>query len=148
MRGKGMMLGAGLSLLLLGGTMGPVAAQERSLYERLGRYDGIATVVDDFLARALADPKIARFFAGHSTESKGRFRQEVVEQLCMLSGGPCVYTGRTMKASHAGLGVSAEDWDLTVKYLTASLDKFHVPEKEKGEVLGALSNFKKDIVEK
>jgi hypothetical protein len=28
-----------------------------------------------------------------------------------------------------------------------TLDKFHVPEREKGELLGALAPLKKDIVE-
>jgi hemoglobin len=88
---------------------------------RLGRYDGIAAVVNDFVTRALGDPRIARFFAGHSADSMGRFRQHVTEQASMVTGGPCVYTGRRMKASHAGLGVTEQDWDLTVKYLGASL---------------------------
>ena len=126
----------------------PAAAQPKSLYERLGRYDGIAAAVDDFLARALADPKIARFFAGHSADSKGRFRQQVVEQLCMLAGGPCVYTGRSMKTSHAGLGITEEEWQLTVKYLVAALDKFQVPQREKDDLLAALTKVKPDIVEK
>jgi hemoglobin len=66
----------------------------------------------------------------------------------MLAGGPCVYTGRTMKTSHAGLGVTEADWDLSVKYVVAALDKYRVPEKEKGEFLGALTKLKPDIVEK
>src|SRR5262245_10267420 len=122
MLGRATVCPAVLAALLLTETITVPRAQERSLCERLGRYVGIAAVVDDFLARALADGKIARFFTGHSADSKGRFRQQVVEQLCMLAGGPCVYTGRTMKTSHTGLGVTERDWDLTVKYLAASLD--------------------------
>jgi hemoglobin len=142
------MLGAGLTIVLLGVAAGTAPAQERSLYERLGRYDAIAAVVDDFLTRALADPTIARRFAGHSADSTGRLRQNIVEQLCSIAGGPCVYTGRTMKASHAGLGVTGAEWDLTVKYLVAALDKFKVPDREKSEVLGALTKLRPDIVEK
>jgi hemoglobin len=141
-------VGLGLVTAILAGAAATSVAQERSLYERLGKYDGIAAVTDEFLALALADPKIARFFAGHSNDSKNRFRQQVVEQFCMLAGGPCVYTGRTMKTSHAGLGVAEADWDLSVKYVVAALDKYRVPEKEKREFLGALTKLKPDIVEK
>jgi len=148
MRVRRTLVGLGLATVLLTGASGIAAAQERSLYERLGKYDGIAAVTDEFLALALADPKVARFFAGHSTDSKNRFRQQVVEQFCMLAGGPCVYTGRTMKTSHAGLGITEADWDLSVKYVVAALDKYRVPEKEKGEFLAALTKLTPDIVEK
>ena len=147
MRIAGRVLGLGLAVLLFVGAVMSMA-QERSLYDRLGKYDGIAAVTDEFLALALADPKVARFFAGHSNDSKNRFRQQVVEQFCMLAGGPCVYTGRTMKTSHAGLGVTDADWDLSVKYVVAALDKYRVPEKEKNEFLAALTKLKPDIVEK
>jgi hemoglobin len=66
----------------------------------------------------------------------------------MATGGPCVYTGRDMKTSHAGLGITEDDWNVAVKHLVATLDKFKVGQKEKDELLGALTALKKDIVEK
>jgi hemoglobin len=120
--------------------------QEKSLYQRLGGYDAIAAVVDDFIGRLVADPQFVRFFAGHSVESKKRIRQLIVDQLCMAAGGPCYYTGRTMKSSHEGLGITEADWQASVRHLVASLDKFKVPQKEKDEVLAAVSSFKADIV--
>jgi hemoglobin len=56
--------------------------------------------------------------------------------------------GRDMKTSHHGLNITDADWDVAAKHLVASLDKFKVPEKEKGEVLAFVTNLKKDIVEK
>ena len=53
-----------------------------------------------------------------------------------------------MKTSHAGLGVTEKDWDVSVKLLVVTLDKFNVPAKEKDEVLTTVSTLKKDIVEK
>jgi hemoglobin len=53
-----------------------------------------------------------------------------------------------MKTSHTGLGITNADWDAAAKHLTASLDKFKVPEKEKGEILAFVTSLKKDIVEK
>jgi len=128
----------------------PAFAQQAAptLYKRLGGYDALAVVTDDFLGRLSTDSSFSRFFAGHSTDSIKRIRQHIVDQLCAATGGPCVYTGRDMKTSHAGLGISDKDWDVSVKHLVATLDKFNVPAKEKDEVLGAIGSFKKDIVEK
>lgn len=126
-----------------------VSAQKAdSLYKRLGGYDAIAAVTDDFIGRLATDPSLSKFFVGHSTDSVGRIRQHVVDFLCVATGGPCVYKGRDMKTSHAGLGITSADWDTSVKHLVATLDKFKVPEKEKGEVLAAISGLKTDIVEK
>jgi len=124
------------------------APKPKSLYERLGGYDAIAAVTDDFLGRLATDKQLGRFFPGHSKDSVGKIRQHIVEFLCAATGGPCVYMGRDMKTSHAGLGVTEADWNQSVVLLVQTLDKLKVPEKEKSEVLGAVSGLKKDIVEK
>lgn len=129
----------------------PAIAQQTAaptLYKRLGGYDAVAAVTDDFIARLAGDPGLARFFVGHSSDSLKKIRQHIVDQLCFATGGPCIYTGRDMKTSHAGLGITQKDWDASVKLLVATLDKFNVPVKEKDEVLTAVSALKKDIVEK
>ena len=123
----------------------PAAA---SLYQRLGGYDAIAAVTDDFLARLAADKQMSRFFVGVSADSLRKLRQHVVDQLCEASGGPCYYFGRSMKTVHAGLGISESDWQSAVKHLTGTLDKFKVAEKERAEILAMFAGLKKDIVEK
>jgi hemoglobin len=119
-----------------------------SLYKRLGGYDAIAAVSDDFIGRLAADKQLNRFLVGLSADSQKRLRQNVVDQHCQATGGPCIYIGRPMKTAHAGLGITESDWQLTVNHLVASLDKFKVPEKEKNEFLALASSLKGDIVEK
>jgi hemoglobin len=127
----------------------PVEAQQApTLYKRLGGYDALAAVTDDFLGRLATDQQFGRFFVGHSADSIKRIRQLIVDQLCAATGGPCVYTGRDMRTSHAGLGITDKDWDASVKLLIATLDKFNVPTTEKEEVVGAINGLKKDIVDK
>jgi hemoglobin len=126
----------------------PASGSTSTLYQRLGGYDAIAAVTDDFIGRLAADKQLARFLVGLSADSQKKLRQHVVDQLCEATGGPCFYIGRTMKASHAGLGITESDWQSTVKHLVATLDKFKVPEKEKGELLAIASSLKADIVEK
>jgi hemoglobin len=122
--------------------------KEKSLYERVGGYNALAAVVDDFIVRLVTDKDFEKFFAGHSDDSKKRIRQHILDQFCAATGGPCVYTGREMKTSHQGLGITSAQWDAAAAHLVASLDKFKVPEKEKNEVLAFVTSLKKDIVEK
>lgn len=121
-------------------------APSAPLYVRLGGYDALAAVTDDFLGRLIHDPQLSRFFGGVSADSQKRIRQLVVDQLCAATGGPCYYTGRSMKTAHAGLGISEPDWQLAVGHLVATLDKFQVPAREREEVLSAISGVKSDIV--
>ena len=137
-----------LSLLLMVAGSMPSRAQEKSLYQRIGGYDALAAVVDDFVGRLVTDKQFERFFVGHSVDSKKRIRQHILDQFCAATGGPCIYTGRDMKTSHTGLGITEAEWDAAAKHLVASLEKFKVPEKEKGEVLAFVVTLKKDIVEK
>ncbi len=135
------------------GAVLPVSAQAQgpagtSLYARLGGYDALAAVTDDFVGRLASDRQLGKFFVGHSTNSLNRIRQLVVDQLCQATGGPCVYIGRDMKTAHKGLGISESDWQVTVRHLTATFDKFKVPERERTEVLALLTSLKGDIVEK
>jgi hemoglobin len=121
---------------------------EKSLYNRVGGYDALAAVVDDFIGRLVADKRFEKFFVGHSEDSTKRIRQHILDQFCAATGGPCIYTGRDMKTTHKGLGITEADWDASAKHLVASLDKFKVPEKEKNELLVFVTSLKKDIVEK
>ena len=123
-----------------------VSSQEKKLYHRLGSYDAIAAVVDDFVPRLVGDPQLGKFFDGHSTSSLKKIRQLVVDQLCEATGGPCVYTGRTTKVAHEGLGITDAQWQISVNHLVATLDKFKVPQKEKDELLAIASSLKPDIV--
>ena len=128
------MLGA---VLLLGAcqNMGMMPMQQKSLYDRLGGQPAITAVVDDFVGNVAADARINRFFARTDIP---RLKRLLVEQICQGTGGPCTYTGRDMKTTHAGMGITDAQFNALVEDLVKSLDKFKVPEKEKGELLGIL----------
>ncbi|HZS07763.1 MAG TPA: group 1 truncated hemoglobin [Blastocatellia bacterium] len=124
-----------------------ITAQQKTLYQRLGGYDALAAVTDEFIGRLATDKSLERLFMGVSDNSKRRIRQLVLDQLCEVTGGPCYYIGRDMKTSHKGLKITEKDWDTSVRHLTATLDKFKVPAREKKEVLTAIASLKSDIVE-
>jgi hemoglobin len=120
------------------------AMPAKSLYERLGGKEAITAVVDQFVANVAADARINHFFA--NTEPVA-FKAKLVDQICEATGGPCKYTGKDMKSSHAGRGIKDADFDALVEDLVAALDQFNVPEQEKSELLGALGPMRADIVE-
>jgi len=147
---NGLMLGVLFACTAVAAAPPPAAAQtspDQSLYKRLGGYDAIAAVTDDFIGRLATDPKLSKFFVGVSDNHKGRIRQLVVDQLCAATGGPCIYIGQDMKTAHKGMHISSDDWDAAVADLVATLKKFNVGQREQTELATALATLKNDIVE-
>ncbi len=126
---------------------GPPEFAADSLYKRLGGYDVIAAVADDFLAWGWSDKQLGRYFVGHSESSFRELRQHVVNLLCELTGGSCVYTGRDMKSSHKGLGVTESDWKIADDLFVAALNKHKVGIQEQSEFMQIIRDMKSQIVE-
>jgi hemoglobin len=124
-------------------TMGP---PEPSLYKRLGGREGIAVVVDDFVANVVADDRINARFKALKPPDVFRLKSNLSDFICVASGGPCSYVGADMKIAHQGMKVTEDEWDATVEALVKALDKRQVPEREKRELLGLLGPIKNDIV--
>ena len=116
---------------------------KKSLYERLGGIDAIRAVVDDFVGNVAADKRINAFFAHTDID---RLKHNLVDQICQGTGGPCTYTGRSMKDAHAGMGVHNRDFNALVADLGKSLKKFKVPKRETNELVAILAPMRKDIV--
>jgi hemoglobin len=132
------------AVLVAAGCPSTTPKPEASLYQRLGGTVAITAVVDDFVANVAADSRINGRFA---TTNIPRFKQLLVEQICAGTGGPCTYTGRDMKSTHAGMGITDAEFNALVEDLVRSLDKLKVPATEKEELLGILGPMKADIVE-
>jgi hemoglobin len=126
----------------------------RSLYERLGGEAAIKAVVDDFVGRAAANPKVNFTRKGTPSEWKvtdeslARLKKHLVQFISMATGGPNKYEGRAMKPVHAGMAITEAEFGALAADLIASLDKFRVPQKEKDELITIVASTKKDIVEK
>jgi hemoglobin len=117
-----------------------------SLYKRLGGYDAIAAVTDDLLARMATDPTIAPLLRGVNESRLKKIRQLLVDMLCEITGGPCIYTGADMATAHAGLGIKDSEWRRFMSLLDQTLDKFQVPDRERGEVRAMIAGMRPLIV--
>ncbi len=134
-------------LFVLIGARSPGQPKPATLYERVGRYDAIAAIADEYLRGLRADPRFARF-AGRGADSLKRARQLLKDQLCALAGGPCTYVGRDMKTVHGGLGINAQEWQANMEYMAAALDKAGIKGTEKAEFLKMVDALKPEIAEK
>ena len=115
-----------------------------SLFERLGGIGSITAVVENFRDRVAGDDRINQKFA---KTDLARLRKMLIDQVCEATGGPCTYTGRSMKDAHAGMKVTSGEFDALVQDLVATLNHFKVGKPEQDEVLAVLGPLKGDIVE-
>ena len=115
----------------------------KSLYDRLGGKGAITAVVDSMVNRIAKDQRINARFANTDIV---HLKAMLVDQICEASGGPCKYTGKDMKASHAGMKIADDEFTALVEDLTAALNEFKVPAGEQKDLVGALAPMKPDIV--
>ena len=115
-----------------------------SIYEQLGREHGIATAVQHFYERVVADPQLAPYFTGTDMTTLRRHQTALLVQ---VTGGPVQYEGRDLAKAHAGLGITGEDFDRVVGHLAGTLTDLGVPADVVGTVGGALVAHRDEIVE-
>lgn len=120
-----------------------------TLYERLGGIYPIAAVVDTFIDRIMDDPRLNAnplVAEAHHRVSRAGFKFLVTEQVGEATGGPHRYTGRSMRDSHAHLGITAAEWEAFLDDFRQTLRQFQVPEPEQQELLAIVESTRLDIV--
>jgi hemoglobin len=120
---------------------------DKSLYERLGGYDGITAFANDLLARLRADSQLGRFWQNRGDDGIAREKQLLIDYLCSSAGGPMYYTGRDMKTSHKGMKISEGDWSIFLQHAGATMDALRVPAPERDDVVAFVLSIKEDMVE-
>lgn len=134
-------------LLILGigaAAMSAAAASGARLYDRLGGAQGVAAIADTLIDRVAADPKLGRSF--HDS-NLNRIKRLLAEQICELSGGPCRYSGDSMKEVHAGHHISEAEFYGMVADLRAVLKERQVSQGATNQLLRLLAPMKRDVVE-
>ncbi len=137
---------------------------KRSLYDRLGGDQGLAAISDDFVNRAMADPRvnwqrkgvIQGGFSIHHDRSMEwdpnadqikALKAHLTQFLALSTGGPTKYDGKEMKSAHAGLHITNDEFDASVGDLKATLDKMKVANTEQKELLAVIETTRAEIVE-
>jgi hemoglobin len=131
----------GTLLLLLSGI---AAGAQARLYDRLGGEAGVAAIAGSLIDRVSADPKLGRSFKDSNLD---RIKKLLAEQICDLSGGPCRYSGDSMREVHAGHHISEAEFFGMVADLRSVLKERHVSQGATNELLRLLAPMKRDVVE-
>ena len=134
---------AASSLFATGTALAQTAAPADQLYRSFGEKPGLVVLMDDFMARLLADPRTGPHF---KPADQQRVKEQLVEQLCALSGGPCVYKGADMKSSHANLDIKKSDFHALVEVLQQSMDARGIAFREQNKMLALLAPMNRDII--
>ncbi len=117
-------------------------ADDDTLYKTFGETAGIAKIVDDMYDILLVDPRTKPYFDGAPIK---RIKQKLTEQFCVLLGGPCTYTGRTMKRSHEGQNIDRAAFDALVEDLQTAMDRNGVPFRAQNKLLAKLAPMYRDV---
>lgn len=135
---------AASSLLLASASFGQTtAAIDDQLYKAFGEKPGLVSLMDDFMLRLLADARTGPHF---KPSNQQHVKEQLVDQLCMLSGGPCVYKGADMQSSHANLDIKKSDFHALVEVLQSAMDAKGIPFRKQGEMLVLLAPMHRDII--
>ena len=132
-----------LALALAGAVGAQTAPADPALYRTFGEQPGLVKLVDDFMLRLLADPRTGPHF---KEANKERIKEQLVDQFCQVTGGPCVYKGADMKSAHADLEIGKRDFNALVEVLQQAMDARSIPFTAQNQLLAQLAFMHRDII--
>ncbi len=121
------------------------ASTSDSLYTEIGGENKVAEIVDNFIYEIEYDPIILAYFEGSDI---GRFRTKLIEQLCMVTGGPCSYSGDSMEQVHGGMNITETDFNRTVDLLISAMNRADVSHRHQNRILAQLAPMRSQMLYK
>ncbi len=113
------------------------------VYKEFGEKPGLVALMDDFMIDLIADPRTRPFFADADQK---HIKAELVDQFCVILGGPCTYTGKGMKEVHAKLAIHESDFNALVEDLQKAMDKHDIPFRAQNKLLEKLAPMHREAV--
>lgn len=117
-----------------------------TLYDRLGRQDGIDKLVNRVVDLHLQNNVVNPRYRALTDEETDHAREKTKEFLAAGSGGPVEYTGRSMIETHTGMNVSAAEFVAVVDDIMQAMKDMDYPQPVCDEVLGIAYSLKEEIV--
>jgi len=121
----------------------PASSTDDTLYQALGGTAGIQKLMEAFVRDLVADPRTSPFFKPLDLD---HLRAQLSDQVCQVSGGPCLYQGTPMKKAHAGVDITRRDFNALVEVLQHSMDEAQIPFRTQNALLARLAPMHRDIV--
>jgi hemoglobin len=122
---------------------GAIPFEGTAMWEAFHGEEGVSRIVEAFVARNVADPRISSTFVSHDLV---RLRRTLKEQFGYILGGPVTYTGRDMASSHRDLGLQASDMGALVENLQIAMSEEGVAFTAQNRFLAKLAPMRRDVV--
>jgi len=119
------------------------AKNNSDLYQKFGGMEKIEQMTDFFIEEISFDNRIYPFFAETKIE---RFREKFIEQICAELGGPCQYSGDSMKDSHAGMDIRERDFNRLVELLIVAMERANISYPLQNQLLNKLAPMREQIL--
>lgn len=132
-----------LVALLAAGSAFAQTAPHDALYRQLGGQPGLVKLMDDFVPRLVADPRMNPFFK--DTDQK-HLKAQLVAQFCEVSGGPCRRVGPDMKKAHAGMDITKSNFNALVEVLQQSMNAQGIAFGAQNRLLAQLAPMHREII--
>lgn len=121
----------------------PIASSSSALFDTFGGKAGLVKLMDDFMVRLLADPRTGPHF---KPANQQRIKEQLVDQFCVVMGGPCVYKGADMKSAHANLDITKGDFNALVEVLQQAMDAQGIAFTAQNQLLAKLAPMHRDVI--
>ena len=115
-----------------------------TLFERLGREEGIRRLVTDIVANHYRNPLIRTRF--EQVKDRAALERHSFEFLCAGSGGPQAYSGRDLLSAHKGMNIDEQELVAAIDDIVAAMQKNGLDASVQNEVVGILYSLKGDVV--
>jgi hemoglobin len=119
-----------------------------TLWERLGGTGGVSKALDQIIARAAEDSKV-NFLRGKKPDANTitNLKQSLLEFISENTGGTLKYKGKDMKAAHAGMKITNDEFNALAAIVKDVLEKNKVADSDVTDFMKILETTRKDIVE-
>lgn len=127
-----------------------VEPKKTTLWDRLGGETGVTKVINDLLVVAIEDPKVDLLRGGKyklDAKATAHLKKMLLEMVSEVTGGPLKYSGKDMKSAHAGMKITAEEFDAFAALMVDTLKKNKVAQADIDELMKIVGATKASIVE-
>jgi hemoglobin len=113
------------------------------VFEQFGGKSGLDALMEDFMIKLIEDSRTREYFA---EADQKHIKEMLSEQFCVILGGPCTYTGKSMKEAHARLAINRGGFNALVEDLQLAMDMHKIPFRAQNKLLARLAPMHREVV--
>ncbi len=117
--------------------------QPDALYQELGAQLGIGRLVDAMIVEIKANPKVMVFFQDTQFDY---FRERLIEDICVRSGGPCEYKGLSMAEAHSGMQIRESEFNYFVEDTQRAMQAIGLQTSTQNKLLALLARERSEVI--